>query len=305
MAETVFIHGLQKTSTSPMVGMLNSHPDICILYETNLYETRISKYGKQLLKGLPTARRYFFSTDDTGKPYQLLKAHISKETGEEFRYFGDKLLSFDARLSQPEKNKVIYMMRDVRSWLVKELIRDLYRTDIDCVIPAIEYLKYIIHAKTNKHALCIRLEDLISDHSGVVEKISAFLDVKIDPEKWLEQSADQSRRGVKSFQKWQGAHPTSTVPFKKQDITVQLEKHPFWDAYLPLFDKYYQLEDSAAVSAEERASDLSMLESLSEYSCTSLDQLYRDIKSVKLASVSTKKRLKSKLKKLVSKLKAV
>lgn len=303
MTKTVFIHGLQKTSTSPMVALLNSHPDVCVLYETNLFETRVSKYGNHLLAGIPSARKFFFNTDTTAKPYQLLARHIQKEVGEKFAYFGDKLLSFDARLSQPEKNKVIYMMRDVRSWLVKDLIRDLYRTDIDCVSPSIEYLKYIMHAKTCQSAMCVRLEDLIENQDRVVKDISAFLNVNLNQESWITDAAKEAKSGVKSFQKWQKAHPTSSVPFRKHDVKIELKEHAFWEAYLPLFDKYYHLSDPGVVSASQLKGDLKLVDDMARFCCTPIEALYENVTQIRLIKIPTKKMIKIKLKKFLSKIK--
>ena len=46
----LFIVGAHKTATSTLVGMLNCHPDIFILYETALNQSLISRHGRRFLK---------------------------------------------------------------------------------------------------------------------------------------------------------------------------------------------------------------------------------------------------------------
>lgn len=301
MTQTIFVQGLQKTSTSTMVGLLNSHPEVFVMYETNLFEARVSKYGNQLLAKMPEARKFFQQTKDTAAPYKELNNFVTEQTGETFKYFGDKLLSFDATLSQPEKNKVIYTLRDARSWLVKDLIKTLYRTDIDCVRPAVEFLKFTMQAKTSPKALCVRLDDLLEDETKVIEKLNKFLGVKIDAQNWLKNAQTESKKGIKAFQNWQKSHPSANVSFKKSDVTVELKDHPFWAEYMSLFEKYYNLENAKNISAKELAADFKTAEGLVRFSPATFDDLYASVEQIKLARPPVKKALKIKIRQLIGK----
>ena len=55
--QTLFVQGVQKTGTSTLVGILNCHPQVFLMYETDLNRTMISNYGNQILERLPQARR--------------------------------------------------------------------------------------------------------------------------------------------------------------------------------------------------------------------------------------------------------
>ena len=49
----LFVIGLMSTGTSSLVGLLNSNKNIFVMYEVDLKNNFISKYGKQILRALP------------------------------------------------------------------------------------------------------------------------------------------------------------------------------------------------------------------------------------------------------------
>ena len=55
----LFVIGLMSTGTSSLVGLLNSHKNIFVMYEVDLKNNFISKYGKQILRSLPESRPFF------------------------------------------------------------------------------------------------------------------------------------------------------------------------------------------------------------------------------------------------------
>src|SRR5690625_6262107 len=71
------------------------------------------------------------------------------------------------------------MMRDLRSWLIKESIIKYYRTDLDVVVPAVEYLRYILETHLYTHAARIRMEDLIQQNEATIGKLSEFLKLEL------------------------------------------------------------------------------------------------------------------------------
>ena len=55
--QQLYLLGPQKTGTSSMVGLLNSHPKIFCMYEVNL-TNHDERYGRQLINAL-LILRYF------------------------------------------------------------------------------------------------------------------------------------------------------------------------------------------------------------------------------------------------------
>src|SRR5690554_6058716 len=152
--EVLFIQGPEKTGTSTITGILNCHPDIFILFENYLAQTNITKYGNQLLERYPEARQFFRKEEDYGVPVNELFSYLeAKEPSFSYKYVGTKINSLDPGITQKINNhKIIFMKRDVKSWLLKESIIDMYRTDLDVVRPAVDYLKYIILSSRYHHA---------------------------------------------------------------------------------------------------------------------------------------------------------
>lgn len=296
---TVFIHGVQKSATSTLVGLLNSHPDIFILYETMLHQQNISKYGNQLLASCPEARECFKLTGDISEPYLKLADLLEEKLGKRYAYVGDKFLSFNAYAAQPEANKVIFIMRDIRTWAAKPAIRDIYRTDIDLVRPAIGYLKYIINARRTQKTLCLRMEDMVKDSAWLAREIGDYLGLKFDEQGWWKNVGQYAVDDPKSWQSWYKTHPSATVAPKKFDMKVELAQHPFWDEFLPVFDKYYSHNTGKAVNEKEALKDLEFIESLARYSCLPYNQLYNEINQTQLSSIKTSYKVGKKLKKVL------
>ncbi|MCB0630489.1 MAG: sulfotransferase [Saprospiraceae bacterium] len=284
--QPLFVHGVQKTGTSTLVGMLNSHPQVFLLYETRMDKSVISKYGNQILAQLPEARKFFRNSLNIGEPYlnfaSLLAEHNPKA---HYRYIGDKIISLDPQETQRTiPHKVIYVLRDVRTWLCKEQIVRYYRTDLDVVPPAIDYLRYVIGSFQSPNALHIRLEDVILHNTDVFSQLSDFLGLDFSG------YSDQYWKGVgqyeendpKSYVRWFAGHPSSKVKPTGLDTQVEPLSHPFWQEYLPLFDKYFEAKSTAAFSLSDMNDDLCKLDTLMNYSPLPLEQCYKNISTKRL-----------------------
>jgi len=279
--EIIFIQGAHKTGTSTLVGILNCHPEIFILYEVGVYETKVSKYGNQLLTGLPEARRFFRNCSDIGIPYRNLATYLNKRvTDKSYRYVGDKIVSLDPDKTQHiSAHKAIYAMRDLRTWLCKKQIIRIYRTDLDVIPVAIDYLRYIIGTHKHSNCLRIRLEDMVTRNNQVLSSLSSFLDLDlvVHADHWWVNIGQYNNDDPKRFIQWFGAHPSSNVRPYKVDTEIEIAPNPFWDNILPLFDKYYYSDAQVSYGINEINDDLEQLEGLMMYSPLPLEKCYHHI----------------------------
>ena len=283
--ETVplFVHGVEKTGTSTLVGILNSHPEVFVLYETMLDNCRISKYGNQLLEEFPEARVLFRKTTNIAEPYlKLAKMIQRKNPGYNYRYIGDKLISLDPARTQPEvPHKTIYTFRDARTWLPKGQIVKYYRTDLDLVAPAVEYLRYIISSFQYRNSMHVRLNDIVFRNQDLLAALSDYLGLSIIEyaDQWWQTAGSYPKDDPKRLFKWFIGHHSSKVQPKELDTSVVLQQVPFWEEYLPLFDKYFRTGFFPEFSAEEINQDLISLDGLLAHAPLPLHQAYQKIET--------------------------
>jgi hypothetical protein len=286
--EILFIQGVQKTGTSTLVGILNCHPEIFMLYEMGMYKTQVSKYGNQLLKELPEARRLFRNYLDIGIPYKNLAGCLKKHIADKnYRYVGDKIISLDPKETRRSNvYKTIYTMRDVRTWLCKEQIINHYRTDLDVVPVAIDYLRFIIGTYKHPDCLRIRLEDLIDQNNQVLSSITSFLglDLVAFADNWWMKIGRYEDGDPKKLIEWLKVHPSSKIKPNKMDTTVELISNAFWDDILPVFDKYYYRDGRVDYSIDEVNNDLDQLEDLMKHSPLPLEECYKYISTQRLGA---------------------
>jgi len=284
----LFIQGIQKTGTSTLVGMLNTHPEIFILYETRMDRTLVSKYGNQLLKGFPEARRFFRNTPDIGQPYMEFTRFLEQRIPEfHYRYLGDKIISLDPHETHRAKSyKTIYSIRDLRTWLCKEQIIRHYRNDIDLIPPAIDYLRYIIGTYRYPNCLRIRLEDMVERNDEVLSTLSSFLDLDLSlyADRWWQKIGQYEKGDPKNLIRWFSGHASSKVKPTKLDTVVETKSHPFWNDFLPLFDKYYKAENFREFNIHEMNADLAQSENLLKYSPLPLELCYKNITTKRLST---------------------
>lgn len=274
----IFIQGLQKTGSSTLVGILNCHPKILILYETYMNQTRISNYGNQVLGRYPEARRLFYNSHDIGEPYKKFLSYLEKQFNVSYAFFGDKLIDFHA--DKTNAYPTIFTMRDIRSWLCKEQIIKIYRTDIDVVPAAIDYLNYVVLAYMRLDSLPIWLEDIIESDFEVLKLISNFLkvDLQSHASEWWKKIGCYSNRDPKSMCRWYSVHPSSKVQPTSLDTEYELSSHPFWDEMLSIFESYYRTQPSSQVLSKAEK-DVAALENLRKYSPLPIRKCYTRIKT--------------------------
>jgi len=283
-AETdlLFVVGGQSSGTSTLVGTLNAHPDIFLLYETRMNRTAVSRYGNQLLDSFPEVRPYFRGGPDVGQPYKQLAAFLNDKLGKSYRYIGDKLITLDADGTFGSRPyRTIFALRDIRTWLCKKQIVKWYRTDLDIVAPALTYLAMVCRSCGHQLSYRVPLEQLIEQHESVVDGLSGFLDLDLrgPAAEWWLHVGDYDSGDPKGAQDWASVHPSSRRPPTTLDTTVEIKSHPFWDEFLPLFEKYYGSGCPDPALAGEIAADLEKAENLMRFAPLPLAEAFGDIET--------------------------
>ena len=284
--EVLFIQGPEKTSTSTITGILNCHPEVFILFENYIGQSIITKYGNQLLERYPDARHFFRSSEDYGKPVMDFFEYLKeKEPNHRYKHAGTKINSLDAGFTQKGKNhKVIFMMRDIRSWLIKESIIKYYRTDLDVVVPAVEYLRYILETTLYENSLRVRMEDLIQHNTDTINQLSEFMDLELFPhaDKWWEKIGEWDESDPKSVFRLKHVHHSSRIKPGKLDSEVELKAHPFWEEASEIFDTYFRTGDTIHFSEEQVHKDLERVDNLLRFAPLPFTEYYEGVYSVRL-----------------------
>lgn len=293
----LFIVSAGQTASSTLLGMLNCHPDIFLFYETDLYKSMPSKYSRRFLETYPDARYFMGYYDDIGVPYKQAKDFLSRK-GYEYKIVGDKIDGLDYNFDKLKKYKVIFIIRDIRTWLRKEGVASMYTAQKDIIPTAVDYTVYFLQSFLLPDALHIRTEDIIQDNQGVINKISDFLGMELNLGKWWEKIEKQGY--PKKAQRWWEGHVSSLVEPKKLDVRIEIKPHIFWDTLLPIFNKYYQnLEKN--FSSAEISHDIEELKKLNKLSPVSIVSIYDNYWKDKLIPKDNKKSANKKLKCLIRK----
>ena len=299
----LFIVGATKTAGSALLGMLNCHPDIFLFYETDLYKSAPSKYSRRFLETYPDARYLMRHQDDIGIPYEQARNFLSGK-GHEFKIVGDKIDGLDYNVDKLKKYKVIFIVRDIKTWLCKEAVVNSYTNKKDTIPAAIDYTAHFLQSFLLPDALRISMEDIIRDNQVIINKVSNFLGLEINLEKWWEKIDKQGY--PKNAQRWWEGRANALIEPKELDVTVEIKPHAFWDIILPIFDKYYKnLEKN--FSQEEISRDVEELNKLNKLSPVSLASVYNNyyynsVVTPNNNKMSAAKKLKCLIRKIVDKL---
>lgn len=284
--QVLFIQGPEKTATSTLTGILNCHPEIFILFETYLGQPMITKYGNQLLQRYPEARVFFRSEEDYGKPVlDFFKYLKSAEPGYSYKYAGTKINSLDPSTTQKKKNhKVFFTVRDVHSWLVKKSVIERYRTDLDVVIPTVEYLRYIVNSAKYNHACHVWMENLIGKNDETIDYLSEYLELDLKPhtDRWWEQFGNRKKEDPKSMFLLSHIHHSSRTEPGVLDTEYEIKQHRFWDEVNMVFDKYFMKTNFESVSNSEISQDLDRIENLKRFAPLPFEQAYNRVRSIRL-----------------------
>lgn len=241
-----FILGAHKCATSSFAGMLNCHPQILSLYEVALHQAIPSKYGKQLLRTFPTWRKYFGEKGSLRENYDELADELVA-SGYPYRVLVDKLPGISVQEMRNMRDaKVIYMVRDVRTWIAKVSAKDHYCCKDNLVPAVIDYTLCFLHSffrLPDNTVLHVDFNDFLSQDSQVPQRTCEFLGVPYLPvmaQWWNQVDTAHQQDCVKSAVDWLSGHGSAMISPETQDTSVELTEQPFWKAFLPIFDFYYQ-----------------------------------------------------------------
>lgn len=278
----LFVIGGQKSGTSTMVGLLNCHPDVFIMHEWFI-DKKPSKHGHSFYTSYKIPEKYRANKrKGVIKCYRRLRYFACNEY--DYKYFGDKwprmrggFNAADVRINGFSESYVIYMVRDLRTWLCHPKIQGLlYRARDNVVGPAAWYVYYFIRSFKLNNCLRIRMEDLV-EHEQVVKQVDSFL-TDIDcscMNNWWEK-VGKYEDNVKILHKWWLNHKSSLVKPTRLDIDVSLKQHDFWDTILPIFDKYYS-NPNGVFCDDEINEDLQFLRKFHQTSGVSAEECYERV----------------------------
>jgi len=313
----IFVVGATKTGASPLVQMLNAHPDIFVLYESSIGYFPLKKYTGRFISAYPDVRS-LFSYGAVPEDFFCSLQKFLAEKGHNFKVVGTSAPEFAMNaypLDALRLYPLIFAVRDIRTWLAKDSVIEHYFTDNDIVHAAIDYTASFIKSFMLDKVLHVRMEDVIHRNDDVIETLAKFLNLDIRPHlnEWWKTTFPDSH--PKSAQKWREGHTVSAHfgPRGVEDTEVTLARHPFWNELLPIFDAYYG-NPSAKIPKETILADLEKLQALKRLSPIKLEEAYERHKSVKLRPegylkkrittgvVSEMRRIKSMIKVLASEL---
>lgn len=286
MVKSIVITGAQKTGTSTMVGILNCHPDIFIMHEYFI-DQRATKYGNQFLRDhliSPTKWPDKMGTFD--KFINFLSSEVLSDYN--YVYIGDKwpklgrLPWLESRLRRLDDSYIIYMVRDIRTWLGKRIVKSLYRCDNNIVPAVSQYLFYFIKSYQSPNCLHVRTEDMVLRPQNTLNRLTEFTGLDMDSyagEWW--NKIGESEDDNKNMYKWWERHSTSLVEPRLFDVKTELTQHKFWNKVLPLFDKYYTNIGGTFGSGQIKR-DLDKVRALKDFGAITLDQCFNTISEEKL-----------------------
>ncbi len=250
MAEAVFVLGAIKTGTSSLVGAMNTHPDVFILYEANLFSAELSSRGREFLGREPSARPFFGPQTDVH--YEGLADHL-RAKGYDYRVIGDKIpgLSLDL-LAACEQHRIVYAVRDLRTWLVKRQVRELYATDENLVPAAVLYTTHFLRSRLAPFVLHLPMEDFVTNNASAVARIADFIEcpgLRESAVDWWD-SYRYSEGDPKSYIDWWGPHASSRTRPAVLDTHVDITERGVLTEILGLFDAHYRALDQPADRAQ-------------------------------------------------------
>ena len=296
--DTLFVAGAHKTATSTLVGMLNCHPDIFILYETALYEPHVTRHGKRFLAQYPDARFLFRGSEDLSFLYSQFREFLAAK-GYRYKYVGDKLPGLDPKfLGTLDAFKVIFTVRDIRTWLCKDSVVRKYITGHDVVPPAIDYCACFLNSFKLSHVFHVRMEDLIANNESLIQEMGSFLQLDLhgNLQTWWDKIEITDKNDPKASNQWWESHHSSLLSPRKGDTVAHVSDHPFLEKLLPIFDKYYG-GVGQEFDASEVDEDIGKLRQLREFSPLPVEEAFRFVDSHSISEVRRSMGKKKKMRK--------
>lgn len=282
MPKLLFITGAHKTGTSSVLGMLNCSNDIYLEFELFGHP----KYPAKLLANEPSAE-VLFRHNSRLEFYKEFSSYVkTMPRVNDVKYTGEKFatLAFDP-IEEVKDQLIIYTIRDIRTWLAKEVsLTDVYPNLTWCEM-AYEYTRTFLKTfAIGSNCYMLKMEDVVGRNDIVRGRLSKFLEMpqlKNDMNYWWKKVGKWGDKNPKSYSIWWSGHRSSKVKPRAEDVTVEITDYPFWDTLLPIFDKYYA-RLNAKFEPEEVEQDLEKLEILKGYYDVDMSDLYVNVKNKRL-----------------------
>lgn len=256
MTVVLQVFGAIKTGTSSIVGLLNCHPRALVLYEIGLASDELSKHGGLLLQRHPQLRPLQRFITPNAKPYRELAEQLdSFGFDDRPSVIGDKYPGFRAINDYDgSADRVIFCVRDLRTWLAKDAVRRTFCSEQNVVPVATAYCRAFIKSFFWSNVMHVRLEEFVKKNSRVRRDTLKFLSLSPDdlPVNWWDQVGIYSDKSLKSSTRWWTGHPSSMLKPEKSDTTVTVRKNEFWTAINEIMTKYY---DAASVGNDRSLVD--------------------------------------------------
>lgn len=267
--EYLFIAGTHKTGTSTILGVLNSHPEVLIMYEYLNNYPKVSNsdhiYNKALSGKLNGHINSLKKKGDSNPITKILDDTleiVSKNREHPYRFFGSKFAGLNKNLDLIRRHNCIYSIRDLKTWLAKPSINSLYsarRNKRMFTSTAADYTMNFIRTFGYDNCLRISMEEFVLDTHSAVSKIDARfgLDVLNYYSDWaskIKQLDDPNKLIWPDWNKHSSSFSTSGI----LDTIVQTSKNPVFDDICEIFYKYYNNLDGK-YSKDEIKSDIGKL----------------------------------------------
>lgn len=288
MSGLVFVSGYGKTGTSSMVGMLNTSPDCCIFYEAYLCrEGGIGPRGLQLVQAFPVLERAQ-NAKSLSECYTL-SAQELRRLGYSYSFIGDKILSpslSEKHLRELRTLPLIYMIRDLRTWMCKNIVVTDYNMEGGLSAKAAAYVQAYINTFYCQNCMRLSLETFLLDNVNCMNKAFSFLGLRTPEEsrRWWRSVGSYPSGSPKAAVDWWAGHDSSKLKPTKLDTTSHLRNHKFWDEILPIFDGYYYYPDKYWPSSRLCTDLAAISEIASRYPNLTLEDLYEGVQSVSFGS---------------------
>jgi hypothetical protein len=248
----LIILGPIKTFTSSMVNLINAHPEILITYEC-FPDFITGSHGRVLYKVIEVKEEERIKQTDSCEGLKKKLVHIFSPI--KYRYIGDKwpvlgaISDANTRMEKLHDTKVIYMVRDLRTWLSHKAVQREYPDSLYSA--ALLYVYSLIKSYSLANCCRIRAEDFVDDLDGLGNNLSQFLDV--DFSSYIGNYWNINERVLDNNKKklnwWWPQHPSSlTRPVELS--TPKVKQNVIIDDVLCIFDKYYNNLDDTINTAD-------------------------------------------------------
>jgi hypothetical protein len=240
MCDFIIVTGYAKTGSSTLVAIFNSSDSIFVFYEAYMCKTTgPDPRGVEFLNKFQLVNSSSIKTSSLKDCYLEINNQL-QNIGFTYTVIGDKILvdSFsDMHLEELKNLQCIYMIRDIRTWLCKNIIVHDYNHPGGIASKACDYVRSYINTFSWQKCLRIKMEDLILKNKQCIEKVFTFLCMEMpsDAKKWWLKAAKYPLNSPKSSVPWWNEHDSSRLKPSKLDTIAFLRSHDFWDELLPNF----------------------------------------------------------------------